>query len=75
MSDDWRNKMLDDIRKSIREAAPQAREERKWRKPSNPAGVPVWEHGGSSTPAWKPARAGRSTSSKAMKSTAKHSGR
>ena len=46
MSDDWRNKMLDDIRKSIREAAPQAREERKWRKPSNPAGVPVWEEAG-----------------------------
>jgi hypothetical protein len=43
---DWRQDALDRIRKLIREAAPSAVEERKWRKPSNPAGVPVWEEGG-----------------------------
>jgi hypothetical protein len=43
---DWREDALDWIRKLIREAAPSAVEERKWRKPSNPAGVPVWEDGG-----------------------------
>jgi hypothetical protein len=44
--DDWRSETLDRIRGLIREADPAATEERKWRKPSNPAGVPVWEHGG-----------------------------
>ena len=43
---DWRSETLDRIRKLIREAAPGAAEERKWHKPSNPAGVPVWEDGG-----------------------------
>jgi hypothetical protein len=43
---DWREDALNRIRKLIREAAPSAVEERKWRKPSNPAGVPVWEDGG-----------------------------
>jgi hypothetical protein len=43
---DWRADALDRIRQLIREAAPQATEERKWRKPSNPTGVPVWEDGG-----------------------------
>jgi hypothetical protein len=46
MSDDWRSEMLDRIRKLIEEADPQAIEVRKWRKPSNPLGVPVWEDGG-----------------------------
>ena len=46
MSDDWRSAMLDRIRKLIEEADPQAAEVRKWRKPSNPEGVPVWEDGG-----------------------------
>jgi hypothetical protein len=44
--DDWRSETLDRIRGLIREAEPAATEERKWRKPSNPAGVPVWEHNG-----------------------------
>jgi hypothetical protein len=44
--DDWRSETLDRIRNLIHEADPAATEERKWRKPSNPAGVPVWEHGG-----------------------------
>jgi len=30
----------------IQEADPEVVEERKWRKPSNPAGVPVWSHDG-----------------------------
>ena len=44
--EDWRAETLERIRKLIRQADPQASEERKWRKPSNPAGVPVWEDGG-----------------------------
>jgi hypothetical protein len=43
---DWRDKMLARIRKLIRQAAPEVVEEVKWKKPSNPAGVPVWSHGG-----------------------------
>ena len=43
---DWRGDMLARIRKLIREADPEAVEEVKWRKPSNPAGVPVWSHAG-----------------------------
>ena len=38
--------MLDRVRTLIREADPDAVEDVKWRKPSNPAGVPVWEHDG-----------------------------
>jgi len=30
----------------MREADPEAIEEQKWKKPSNPAGVPVWSHDG-----------------------------
>lgn len=44
--DDWRGETLARIRKLIREACPNAVEEVKWRKPSNPMGVPVWEHAG-----------------------------
>ena len=43
---DWRGETLARLRALIREAAPEAVEAVKWRKPSNPAGVPVWEHGG-----------------------------
>jgi hypothetical protein len=43
---DWRAEALEGVRQLIAEAAPAAVEERKWRKPSNPAGVPVWEDGG-----------------------------
>jgi len=43
---DWRPAMLDRIRKLIQQADPDAVEEVKWRKPSNPAGVPVWSHDG-----------------------------
>jgi hypothetical protein len=43
---DWRSETLDRIRNLIREADPDAIEERKWKKPSNPAGVPTWTRGG-----------------------------
>ena len=43
---DWRSEALERMRKLIREADPEAVEDVKWRKPSNPDGVPVWEHAG-----------------------------
>ena len=43
---DWRGEILARMRRLIREADPEVLEEVKWRKPSNPAGVPVWEHAG-----------------------------
>lgn len=44
--DDWRGTMLARIRQLIREADPEVVEEVKWRKASNPAGVPAWSHAG-----------------------------
>ncbi len=43
---DWRGATLARIRGLIREADPDVIEEIKWRKPTNPAGVPVWSHAG-----------------------------
>ena len=43
---DWRGETLARIRGLIAEADPEVTEAVKWRKPSNPAGVPVWERGG-----------------------------
>jgi hypothetical protein len=43
---DWRGKMLSRLRKSIRRADSAMVEEVKWKKPSNPEGVPVWSHDG-----------------------------
>jgi hypothetical protein len=43
---DWRGKTLSQIRALIKQADPEGVEELKWRKPSNPAGVPVWYHDG-----------------------------
>lgn len=43
---DWRADKLDRIRALIREVDPDAVEERKWAKASNPDGVPVWSHEG-----------------------------
>jgi hypothetical protein len=43
---DWRGTTLARVRALIREADPAAVEAVKWRKPSNPNGVPVWEHAG-----------------------------
>lgn len=43
---DWRGAALAKVRRLIREADAEVTEDVKWRKPSNPAGVPVWECGG-----------------------------
>ena len=43
---DWRGEMLARARALIREADREVVEDVKWRKPSSPLGVPVWEHGG-----------------------------
>ena len=43
---DWRNETMERIRDLIRQADPEAVEERKWVKPSNPSGVPAWSHAG-----------------------------
>src|SRR5690242_14689898 len=43
---DWRGELLSRLRALIMEADPEMTEERKWRKPSNPAGVPTWSHNG-----------------------------
>ena len=42
---DWRGAMIERVRSLIGDADPQAVEEIKWRKPSNPDGVPTWSHG------------------------------
>ena len=43
---DWRGETLARLRALIKEADPEVVEQVKWRKPSNPLGVPVWEHAG-----------------------------
>lgn len=43
---DWREETLARMRFLILEAEPAMIEERKWKKPSNLAGVPVWSHHG-----------------------------
>ena len=43
---DWRGETLKGLRALICEADPKVVETVKWRKPSNPMGVPVWEHDG-----------------------------
>ena len=45
-SNDWRGKTLSDVRRIIKEADPEIVEEVKWKKPSDPAGIPVWYHNG-----------------------------
>lgn len=44
--DDWRGAMLARVRGLIKSADPDIVEDVKWRKPSNPAGVPTWSHNG-----------------------------
>jgi hypothetical protein len=44
--DDWRGEMLSRIRRLTKQAEPDVVEEIKWRKASNPLGVPVWSHDG-----------------------------
>jgi hypothetical protein len=43
---DWRGAMLARLRTLIKVADPDVVEEVKWRKPSNPSGVPTWSHAG-----------------------------
>ncbi len=43
---DWRGETLAKMRALIHAAEPEVVETVKWRKPSNPLGVPVWERGG-----------------------------
>lgn len=43
---DWRAEALAHLRGLILRADPKVVEEIKWRKPSNPGGVPVWSHDG-----------------------------
>jgi hypothetical protein len=45
-SNDWRGRKLSQLRALIRKADPAVVEEVKWKKPSNPMGVPVWSHDG-----------------------------
>ena len=42
----WKGKVLLRLRILIRKADPSIIEEVKWKKPSNPIGVPVWSHDG-----------------------------
>jgi hypothetical protein len=44
--DDWRGETLSRVRALIKQADPEVVEELKWRKPSNPAGVPAWSRDG-----------------------------
>ncbi len=43
---DWRGDTLSQLRSLIQSADPDLVEEVKWKKPSNPMGVPVWSHDG-----------------------------
>jgi hypothetical protein len=43
---DWRGAAMARMRRLIKDADPDVVEEVKWRKPSNPSGVPVWSHAG-----------------------------
>ncbi len=43
---DWRGKRLAQLRALIKQADPEGTEEVKWKKPSNPDGIPVWSHDG-----------------------------
>ena len=43
---DWRSAAMTRVRRLIKEADPDVTEGVKWRKPSNPLGVPTWEHAG-----------------------------
>lgn len=44
--DDWRGDTLARVRALVHQAVPGVGEAVKWRKPTNPNGVPVWESDG-----------------------------
>lgn len=43
---DWRGEKLAELRTLIKQADPDVIEEVKWKKASNPDGIPVWSHNG-----------------------------
>lgn len=43
---DWRGDLLARIRELIKNVDPAIEEDVKWRKPTNPLGVPTWSHRG-----------------------------
>ena len=43
---DWQGEVLSRMRGLIKQADPDVSEEVKWRKPTNPNGIPVWSHDG-----------------------------
>jgi hypothetical protein len=45
-SSDWRSEMMSRIRSLIMQVDPEMVEEQKWKKASNPDGVPLWSHSG-----------------------------
>jgi len=45
-STDWRQAKVDELRRLIEAADPDVVEEQKWKKASNPDGVPLWSHDG-----------------------------
>ena len=46
MAGDWRAGVVDDLRSLINEGAPGVDEEAKWKKPTNPDGVPTFSRDG-----------------------------
>lgn len=46
MSEDWRVRTVERVRALVGEAVPDVVEEVKWRKPSNPDGVPTFSRSG-----------------------------
>ena len=43
---DWREELISRVRELVKEAVPGVEEEAKWKKASNPAGVPTWSYNG-----------------------------
>jgi hypothetical protein len=43
---DWKGDAMTRVRRLIHDADSEIIEERKWKKPSNPAGIPVWSREG-----------------------------
>lgn len=42
----WQEKVIGEVRKLIKEVSPEVVEEAKWKKATNPKGVPVWSLNG-----------------------------
>lgn len=61
MTTDWRDARADEVRALILHAEPDITEEIKWRKPSNPDGVPTFSLDGLVLAAERPSRTAVST--------------